>query len=67
MQIDLLQILERLGRNDTNTSKHMYDVLDKCIRRTQNICTFLFYLIDMHFNKGILQQCIVTIANIYPH
>jgi hypothetical protein len=21
----------------------------------------------MHFNKGILQQCIKTIANIYPH
>ena len=44
----------------------MYDVLDKCMRRSQNICTLLLY-VDMHFNKGILQQCIRTISNIYPH
>lgn len=28
---------------------------------------FYYLFVDMHFNKGILQQCIVTIANIYPH
>lgn len=44
----------------------MYDTLDKCIRRSQNICTWID-IIDMHFNKGILQQCITTIAHIYPH
>ena len=37
----------------------MYDVLEKCIRRSQNTL--------MHFSKGILQQCIKTVANIYPH
>lgn len=37
----------------------MYDCLDKCLRRSQNIY--------MHFNKAILQQCIRTIASIYPH
>ncbi len=66
MQIDILRMLERLGRNDAVTSKLMYDTLEKCMRRTQNICNYIFY-VDMHFNKGILQQCIKTIANIYPH
>ena len=28
---------------------------------------YIFGNIDMHFNKGILQQCIKTISNIYPH
>jgi hypothetical protein len=54
MQIDLLYILEKAGKNDPNTSKLMYDVLDKCMRRAQNLCTHFIYL-DMHFNKGILQ------------
>lgn len=58
-QIHILQIFERLGRNDSKTSTLCYDVLDKVIRR----CTHF----SMHFNNGILMQAIRTVSNIYPH
>jgi len=38
LQIDILKMLEKLGKNDQANSKIMYDSLDKCMRRCQNIC-----------------------------
>jgi AP-4 complex subunit epsilon-1 len=40
LQIDILKILEKLGKNDQAQSKLMYDSLDKCMRRSQNICNY---------------------------
>jgi AP-4 complex subunit epsilon-1 len=41
MQMDILKILEKLGKNDANTSKIMCDSLSKCMRKSQNICNYL--------------------------
>jgi hypothetical protein len=49
IQMDILKILEKLGKNDQNTSKLMYECLSKCMKKSQNIC-----------NKLSIKICILT-------
>ena len=58
-QIDILKMLELLGRNDQVTTAVIVDSIERTLRRASNF--------SMHFNKAIIQQCVKTISNIYPH
>lgn len=49
-----------MGRNDQQTSILIYEVLEKQIRYCTNLSA------STHFSKGILQQAIKTVCNIYP-
>ncbi|KAJ7409482.1 adaptor related protein complex 4 epsilon 1 subunit [Willisornis vidua] len=57
LQIQLLRILELLGKDDPRTSELMYDVLDESLRRAE---------LNHNITYAILFECVQTIYTIYP-
>jgi len=61
-------MLEVLGRIDQQASQLMYETLEKEIRYCTNLSSSnIHYYTALHFSKGILQQAIKTVCNIYPN
>jgi AP-4 complex subunit epsilon-1 len=59
VQIEILKMFELMGKNDQACTQLMVDPIERTLRKA---CNF-----QMHFNKAIIQQCVKTISNIYPH
>merc|ERR1719285_477786 len=58
MQINLLQILGKLGHADLNASEGMYEVLHETLRRAD---------IGINVGYAIIYECVKTITSIYPN
>eukprot|EP00494_Astrolonche_serrata_P031224 UN31493 len=58
MQINLLQILSKLGHADLSASEGMYEVLHETLRRAD---------IGINVGYAIIYECVKTITNIYPN
>merc|ERR1719499_292796 len=58
MQINLLQILGKLGHADLSASEGMYEVLHETLRRAD---------IGINVGYAIIYECVKTITSIYPN
>ena len=59
IQVNLLEILSILGRDDQAASENMYEILSQCMRRADDT--------GINIGYAIVYQCLKTICTIYPN
>eukprot|EP00578_Thalassiosira_sp_NH16_P006527 CAMPEP_0181104594 /NCGR_PEP_ID=MMETSP1071-20121207/15517_1 /TAXON_ID=35127 /ORGANISM="Thalassiosira sp., Strain NH16" /LENGTH=1073 /DNA_ID=CAMNT_0023187815 /DNA_START=42 /DNA_END=3264 /DNA_ORIENTATION=- len=59
MQMKIVRILSVVGKNDSNSSEGMYEIVGECLRKAEEA--------GINASNAIVYECIRCITNIYPN
>ncbi|KAL7543085.1 hypothetical protein ACHAXR_013039 [Thalassiosira sp. AJA248-18] len=59
MQMKIVRILSVIGKNDSNSSEGMYEIVGDCLRKSEEA--------GINASNAIAYECIRCITNIYPN